>query len=207
MRAMRPPSLRIALLLVAMLLVSPRSLSPQEVGRFLAGAATGFALHEGAHVASGLAFGSAPGLRRISFGPIPFFAVTHERVSPRREYIISSAGFWSQQATSETLLTRNPTLRHEDAPFLKGMFAFHLVTSTGYGIVAISDRGPLERDTYGMAVSADLPEPVIGAVVLVPAILDALRYYFPEKGWLRWAGRGVKLGGALIVLRASEGSE
>jgi len=175
-----------------------------DAGRFLLGAAAAFGLHEGSHIGATLAVGSSPGIRRVEFGPVPFFAITHDPVSPIREYVISGAGFWSQQVTSEVLLSRNPDLRQKDAPFLKGMFAFHLLTSAGYAAVAFAQEGPLERDTRGMAQSVRLSEPVIGAVVLTPAGIDALRYYFPESEWLRWIGRGVKVGGVLLLLRAED---
>jgi hypothetical protein len=84
------------------------------------------------------------------------------------------------------------------------MFAFHLVTSAGYSAVAFAREGPIERDTRGMSESVRVSEPVIGAVILAPAAIDALRYYYPENRWLRWIGRGAKLGGVLLLLRADD---
>jgi len=54
-----------------------------------------------------------------------------------------------------------------------------------------------------MAVSADVPEPLIGVTVLAPAVLDAVRYYRPRSRALRWASRASKIGGVLLILKAS----
>ena len=63
--------------------------------------------HELSHVAANVAFGSSVSIRRVEFHGIPFFAVAHPpSVTRRQEYVISSAGFWSQHASSERLLTR-----------------------------------------------------------------------------------------------------
>ncbi len=96
----------------------------------------------------------ALGFKKVNAGPIPFFAITHHPVSPAREFAISSAGFWVQHATDELILTRRPALRHDHAPFIKGIVAFNVLTSVGYSIAAFAQRGPDERDTRGMASSA-----------------------------------------------------
>jgi hypothetical protein len=41
-------------------------------------------------------------------------------------------------------------------------------------------------------------------VILAPAVFDALRYYYPERAWLRWASRATKVGGVLFVVRAAQ---
>src|SRR5262245_36864811 len=61
---------------------------------FLGGAATGLAVHESGHLIFGASFGANPRIDRIDYGPIPFFAVHHDEVSRRKEFVISSAGFW-----------------------------------------------------------------------------------------------------------------
>jgi hypothetical protein len=190
-------------LTLIVLAIAPRSASAEHAGHFLAGAAIGFGLHEAGHVVADLAFGATPGIRKVSFGPLPFFAITHEPVSPAREFTISSAGFWSQHLTSEIILTRHPALRREDAPMLKGVLAFNVLASTAYAVAAMARIGPPERDTLGMAVSSRVGEPVIGVFVLAPAALDALRYYLPEHEWLRWASRAAKISGALLIVRAA----
>ncbi len=176
----------------------------QPLAEFLAGAAAGLAMHEVGHVAADVSFGAAPGVKKVSFGGIPFFAITHRTVSPAREFVISSAGFWVQHASSEMLLTRAPNLRATRAPFAKGLLVFNTLTSAAYAGAAFARVGPDERDTRGMAVAARLREPWIGGVVLAPAVLDAARYYKPEMRWLRWASRASKAAGVLLVLRATD---
>jgi len=171
--------------------------------QFFAGAALGLGLHESGHLVLDEAFGANPGVRKVSAGFIPFFAITHEPVSPLKEFTISSAGFWVQHAGNEILLMRRPSLRDEHAPFVKGLLAFNIVTSVMYAGAAFARRGPAERDTRGMAVSADIAEPWIGVTILAPAVLDGARYYRPRSGVLRWASRAAKIGGALAVLKAA----
>src|SRR5688572_29221999 len=85
----------------------------QPVAKFLLGAAAGLAMHEAGHVAADVSFGVAPGVKKVSFGGIPFFAITHRALSPAREFVVASAGFWVQEASSEILLTRTANLRGE----------------------------------------------------------------------------------------------
>jgi hypothetical protein len=68
-------------------------------------------IHESAHLIADEAFGANPGVRKVSAGFIPFFAITHEPVTPTKEFIISSAGFWAQHVGSEITLSRHPQLR------------------------------------------------------------------------------------------------
>jgi hypothetical protein len=189
---------------VAWCCVSP-SASAQtiDVARFFAGAALGLGVHESAHLIADEAFGANPGVRKVSAGFIPFFAITHEPVTPTKEFIISSAGFWAQHIGSETILAKHPQLRDEHAPVLKGWFAFNLVTSVIYSGAAFARHGPAERDTRGLALSADVGEPWVGVTVLVPAVLDAARYYRPNSRMLRWASRAAKVGGPLLIFKAA----
>jgi hypothetical protein len=168
---------------------------------FFGGAAIALGMHEAGHLTLDGAFGASPGFKKVSFGPIPFFAITHHTVSPAREFTISSAGFWVQHAADEILL-RSPRLRAADQPLLKGMFAFNVLASVAYAGAAFAQTGPDERDTRGIAVSADVPEPMIGMVILAPAALDSVRYFRPQWTWAKWASRAAKIGGALIVIRA-----
>jgi hypothetical protein len=150
-----------------------------------------------------LIFDAGPGLRRVEFGGIPFFALTHRSgLSARREFTISSAGFWAQHAGNEWLLTTRPRLREERAPFLKGMFAFNLLASVAYSGVAFAREGPFERDTRGMATSLGADERWIGALVLAPAVLDAWRYFDPDAKIPVWISRGVKVGAVVLVIKA-----
>ena len=189
----------------AAVLLSPRpAAAQQDFGRFLAGAAVGLGLHEAGHLTADVIFGRSPGVRKVSFVGIPFFAITHDPVSPAREFTISSAGFWVQHLSNEIILTRRPQLRDAKAPFTKGMLAFNVLVSVAYASAAFARAGPDERDTRGMAVAARISEPVVGVMILTPATLDALRYYFPERTWLRWASRAAKVADVLVVIRAAQ---
>jgi len=182
---------------------TPVSAQTTAVVQFFAGAALGLGLHESGHLILDGAFGAHPGVRKVSAGFIPFFAITHEPVSPLKEFTISSAGFWVQHAGSEVLLSRRPNLRQEHAPVAKGLLAFNVLTSVMYAGAAFVRHGPAERDTRGMAVSADIPEPWIGVTILAPAVLDGARYYRPRSRALRWASRAAKVGGVLLILKAA----
>jgi hypothetical protein len=173
-----------------------------DTAQFLAGGAVALAAHEGGHLIFDVVFQANPRIEAIHFGPFPFFAVTHDSGQPpRREFTISSAGFWVQEATNEYLLTSRPSLRGEHAPLAKGVFVFNVLNSVGYGIVAFAKAGPYERDTRGMAQSVDVPEPAIGALVMAPALLDAYRYFRPNSQWAKWASRAVKVGSVLLVAK------
>jgi hypothetical protein len=173
-----------------------------SLAKFVAGGAIGLGLHEGGHVVVDLGLGSGPGLRQVNLGWVPFFAITHDHLSPAGEFATSSAGFWMQHLSSEVMLSRHPGLRLEHAPMLKGLLAFNVLASAAYSAAAFVRGGPAERDTRGMAVSADIPEPWVGVTVLVPAVLDAARYYRPETAWLKWVSRATKVGGALLIVKA-----
>jgi hypothetical protein len=172
--------------------------------QFLAGAATALAAHEAGHLAFDVAFDADPGVRRVEFGGIPFFAITHRDVSRRREFTIASSGFWIQYAIDEWLLTSRPRLREERAPFAKGIVAFNLLGSAAYAVAAFAQAGPDERDTRAMAATlgpGGANERWVGLMVLAPAALDAYRYYTPGSRWAAWASRAVKVGMVLLVLR------
>jgi hypothetical protein len=170
--------------------------------KFLAGAALGLGLHEGGHLVFDAVFAAEPSIKGVRFGPFPFFAITHRSdLSPRREFTISSAGFWVQEATNEWLLTRQPALGSRHAPASKGLFAFNVLNSVGYALVAFAKAGPAERDTRGMADSIGVDERTIGAIVLAPALLDAYRYFKPDSRWARWSSRTAKAASVLLVVR------
>jgi hypothetical protein len=174
----------------------------QSLSEFLAGSAIAFAAHESGHLFFDLLFDADPGIGKVDFHGIPFFAITHRNdLSPRREFTISSAGFWAQHAGSEWLLTRRPELRRERAPFKKGVLAFNVLTSVGYAGAAFARTGPLERDTRGMASSAGIDERWVGLMILAPAVLDAWRYFQPDAKWAAWGSRAGKVGMVLLVLK------
>lgn len=201
---------RAACLIVLAWLLTPlpaRAQTPTEsrwqtAGIFLGGAASALGAHEAGHLVFNVAFDAAPGIDRVDFHGIPFFAITHRSdLSPRREQIISSAGFWVQHAGSEWILTRRPRLRHERAPFAKGVLAFNVLASTAYAGAAFAHTGPAQRDTRGMAVSARIDERWVGAMVLAPAALDAWRYYDPDSRLARWLSRATKAGMFVLLIR------
>lgn len=170
--------------------------------KFLAGAGLGLAMHEGGHVLFDAAFDANPRLTAVRFGLLPFFAITHRGdLSPRREFTISSAGFWIQELSSEWLLTRRPDLQTRRAPLAKGVLAFNVLNSAGYAAVAFARAGPFERDTRGMADASGVDERAIGALVLAPAVLDAIRYFKPEARWAKWTSRAAKMGSVLLVAK------
>jgi len=178
--------------------------------KFLGGGVLALALHEGGHLVFDGIFAAQPRLEGIRFGPFPFFAVTHRSgLPPREEFTISSAGFWVQEATDEWLLTRTwcrdggpgCSFRDDRAWLPKGMFAFNVLNSVGYAMVAFAKAGPFERDTRGMADAIRVDERTIGLVILAPAVLDAYRYFRPDSRVAVWLSRGVKIGSVLLVLR------
>jgi len=175
------------------------------VVKFLAGGATGLAVHESGHVGTGALFGAHPNTKSINYAGIPFFAVTHEPVSRKKEFVISSAGLWMQHAGSEWILTRQPNIRRERAPFLKGVLVFNTATSAVYATAAFGKLGPPERDTLGMAASLGQHgwrEPAVGVFILAPAALDVYRYFQPDQKWAAWASRGTKAVFMALVLFA-----
>ena len=174
----------------------------RSTGRFLAGAASAFVAHEAGHLTVDLLFDADPRLKRVDFHGIPFFAITHRGdVSKRQRFVIASAGFWMQHAGNEVILSRRPRLRHERAPFRKGMLAFNVLASAAYAGAAFARTGPPERDTRGMAEGSRVDERWIGAMVLAPAVLDSIRYIDPDARWAVWTSRAARVGLVLLVLR------
>jgi hypothetical protein len=171
-------------------------------GWFLAGAAVGLAAHESGHLLFDGIFDAHPGIAKVSFHGLPFFAITHTPgLTRRREMVVDSAGFWVQEGTNELILTRRPNLRHERAPFVKGIFAFNVAASIAYAGAAFARTGPVERDTRGMAESLRWKEPYVGLLVLIPAALDAVRYFHPDARWAAWGSRAAKIAGVVVIAR------
>ena len=171
---------------------------------FLGGAATALGAHEASHLAFDLIFDARPGIKRVDYAGIPFFAVTHRPVSRRREFTISSAGFWTQHAVDEWLLTTRPNLRGARAPFEKGLLAFNVLASGAYAAAALTRTGPPERDTRGIALSigtGGIDERWVGVLLLTPASLDVYRYFKPHARWAVWTSRALKVGLVVLVLR------
>ena len=163
---------------------------------------SGSSWHESGHLLFDGIFDANPSIKKVSFHGIPFFAITHDSgLSPRKEFVIDSAGFWVQEATNELILSRRPNLRREHAPFLKGLVAFNVGASIAYAGAAFARTGPVERDTRGMADSLRWKEPWVGVLILIPAVLDAIRFYHPDQKWAAWGSRAAKVGGVVLIVR------
>lgn len=161
---------------------------------FVAGAISAFALHEASHLSLDIAFDAGPRLEGVSFGPIPFFALTHRsNIPPRREALISGAGFVSQHVMSEVILSRRAPGGSASA-FEKGALVFHAATSLAYAGAALSRYGPYERDTRGIADATGSDERLVGVLVLAPAVFDSWRYLRPNSKAARWGSRLAKAG-------------
>jgi hypothetical protein len=181
-----------------------RSVTRDDLVRFLAGAGLGLVVRESAHVAFDEIFRAQPKVVSVHFGPVPFFAITPRRpLSPRQLFTVASAGLWTQDLTSEWLLQpHNVDLRHAHAPFAKGILAFDVLTSIGYASVAFAEAGPGERDTRGMALGLGVSERAIGLLVLCPGALDVYRYYHPQSNWAKWATRILETGSIVLIVKA-----
>jgi hypothetical protein len=177
--------------------------TPKDVLTFLSGAGLGLVIHESAHLAFDEIFRAQPKVISVHFGPLPFFAVSPQRpLSPRQLFTITSAGFWTQELTSELLLRQHADLRHAHAPFAKGMLAFDVLTSIGYAAAAFAETGPFERDTRGMAQGLGVSERAIGLLVLSPAALDVYRYFRPQSKWAKWAAWILDAGSIVLIVKA-----
>jgi hypothetical protein len=173
-----------------------------DVVAFLAGGALGLGMHESGHLLFDAVFDANPRLTGVHFGPFPFFALTHRGdLSPRREFTVSSAGFWVQEASNEWLLSRPRPLKDRHAPLAKGVLTFNVLNSVGYAVVAFAKAGPFERDTRGMAASVGVDERTIGFVILTPAVLDGWRFLHPDARWAVWASRAAKIGSVVLVAK------
>ncbi len=196
---------RVALALAVVLLAAPVSAQQstgERFGKVLLGGAAGLGLHEAGHLVANWAFEEKVKVKKVDYAGIPFFALSHAPdLSPRREYVVSSAGLWTQYLYSEHILTHHPRLKEEDSPFRKGMLTFHVVTSLVYAGAGLARTGPVERDTRGMAASRRISERWIGALVLAPALLDVYRYFNPDARWAAWTSRGVKMGSVALVMK------
>ena len=180
---------------------SEKSAAAKTAG-FLAGGLAGLAAHESGHLLFDTIFDANARLARVSFHGVPFFAITHDNgLTPRKEFVIDSAGFWVQEATNEIILTKRPNLRRESAPFTKGVVAFNVLASFAYAGAAFARTGPAERDTRGMAESLGWKEPYVGLLILAPAVFDAVRYFHPDARWAVWGSRATKAFSVVLVIK------
>ena len=75
-----------------------------------------------------------------------------------------------------------------------------MLASVAYAGAAFARTGPVERDTRGMADALRWKEPYVGLLILIPAVLDAVRYYHPEARWAAWGSRAAKIGGVVLIV-------
>jgi hypothetical protein len=184
---------------------------------FAGGALTALVAHEGCHLAANYLLGNPPSLRGVQFlGAIPFFAISPDVVcsadgacarrdggrfpaGPRGLYAIQSAGLACQQWGSEAILSAEPRLAERDAPFRKGMLALNSGLAIGYAIANLARIEPYPGDLAGDdRLFLRGGRGAVAVAVLVPAVLDGLRYFFPDWTWLPWTARLSK--GALVGL-------
>src|SRR6476620_2156472 len=71
-----------AVVLIAGVAVPRPAEAQKDLAKFLAGAAVGLAAHETGHLIVDAVVGADVDLKRVSAGPIPFFAITHQPVTP-----------------------------------------------------------------------------------------------------------------------------
>jgi hypothetical protein len=99
-------------------------------------------------------------------------------------------------STAQTLQSPPPD-EHRVADTVK----FHAGAALGLGM---HEGGHLVFDTVFDAnptIEGVRDERAIGATVLAPAILDAVRYFKPEARWATRASRAAKAGSVLLVIR------
>ncbi len=186
----------------------PSGIRWNKLALFAAGAATGFVAHESCHVAANLAFGNTPHLESVTFlGFVPFFAISPnvecrnghcttpsgQPFGKQALYTIVSAGIQCQQYEDEVILTLEPRLRFEDAPFRKGMVTFNTLLSVGYVLSDWAGIEPPAGDMVGIHRDAGAPRHLMNTLVLGVAGLDIARYFFPDASWLAWVSRSLKV--------------
>jgi hypothetical protein len=193
--------------------ITPRSW--KTVALFLGGAATAFLAHESCHVVMNYALGSHPHIGPVTYlGFIPFFSISPSanctasgscyqddgtRFGPgaRGMYAIVIAGVQCQQVEDEIILSTEPRLRYQEAPFRKGLLAMNTGLAIGYAFSNWMNIEPPEGDLASNdRLLGKLPKGALAAAVFVPAVLDILRYLWPDSPWLPWVSRLSK--GALI---------
>ena len=70
---------------------------------------SGLTLFSFGHLVFDVSFDAGVGLKKVSAGPIPFFAITHHSVTPAREFVISSAGSPHVGRDTEAIASTQPS--------------------------------------------------------------------------------------------------
>jgi len=190
------------------------------VAFFLGGVATSFIAHESCHVVANYALGSHPHFESVTYlGFIPFFSIspsvrcrgnscyqddgTSYKGGPSALYAIVAAGIQCQQVGNEIILSTEPRLRWREAPFRKGMLAMNVALSLGYAFSNWAGIEPAQGDiATNDRLLTKVPQGALAAAIFVPAVLDILRYLWPDSPWLPWVARiskGALLGFAFAI--------
>jgi hypothetical protein len=174
-----------------------------------AGAISAFLLHEAGHIAANLMLGNVPHFQGTKFGGFLPFPVISPSIhcdgdhcfkrnghsfstGPNGVYFIVTAGFHVQNITNEILLTSDPNLAEQYAPFRKGLLGFNLFLSALYAAGAYTKLESPNGDLLGAARYSGIHEAWLATLLLVPAVLDGYRYFHPEATWAVWASRAGK---------------
>src|SRR4051812_30042055 len=174
-----------------------------DAGLFAAGAATAFVAHEAGHATANLALGNVPRIDSVSFlGVVPFFSVAphiscagdtcYKRdgsgfgAGRRGLALIVLAGFDVQHVTDEILLTRDPDLRRQGAPFRTGMLAFNTLTSVAYVVANWTGAEPGAGDLAGAVRDTGASRALMTTTLLGIAGIDIARWALPDAPWLAW---------------------
>ena len=191
-----------SLLLVAVLAGAAGAAPPPEANFrrwqdwlwFAAGAASGFVVHEVSHLSMDLFLGKSVKVEKTRLGPFPFFSLTACcNLSRDEEWMIASAGFVSQQMSSELILGLAPRLRAQRQAYLKGVLMFDILLSLGYAITGFANIGPPQSDVMTMARGMGVHPWKVGLMLTVPAVVDLVRYFAPEMTWAPWVSIQSKL--------------
>ncbi len=191
-----------SLLLVVLLASGARAELPPEASFrrwqdyfwFAGGAATAFVVHEVSHLSMDLFLGKKVNVEKVKLGPFPFFSLTACcNLSRDEEWLIASAGFVSQQMSSELILSLAPRLRAERRPFLKGVLMFDILLSVGYAISGFANAGPPSSDVMTMSRAMQVEPWKIGLMLTAPAVIDLVRYFAPNLSFAPWVSIQTKV--------------
>jgi hypothetical protein len=180
-----------------------------KTGFFAGGFVTAFVLHESGHLITDLSLGIKPHVDPVWFlGFIPFFAIDSGigcsgnvcsqngqpfNAGQRGAAVIFSAGFQMQHLEDELILSLEPNLRNVDGPFRKGMFAFNTATSIGYVLADWIGVEPISGDIASMNRITRVPRLVTTGGLMSIAVVDLLRFWYPESQALPWTSRALKV--------------
>lgn len=204
-------SLRSVLFVLVALVATPaRADTPREADFrhwqdyfwFAGGAASAFIVHEVSHLTMDLFAGKTVKVEKVKLGPFPFFSLTACcNLSRQEEYAIASAGFVSQNISSELILWMTPRLRAQRHAFLKGVLMFDVALSLGYAITGFGNLGPPSSDVQSMARALQMQPWKVGVALTIPAVVDFVRYFFPDWTWAPYVSLGSKtmMAGAFVT--------